>query len=223
MQIPIIRNVLEVNENKANELRQIFHEKKILVLNLISSPGAGKTSLLERTLVDLEKEFKFAVIEGDLQTDNDAQRIAKTKAQVVQINTDGGCHLNADMISKALEKLDIDNIDILIIENVGNMVCPVEFDCGENAKIAILSTTEGDDKPEKYPTLFHKSDAMILNKIDLLEYVPFSLEKAKTHARAINPQLDIFQVSCLKGTGLENWYAYLRTSFNKYLESVVKL
>ncbi len=208
--IPIVRNVLERNENKANELRELFKEKNILVLNIISSPGSGKTSLLERTLSDLKDEFRFAVIEGDLQTDNDARRILETGSQVVQINTEGGCHLNADMIAKALESLDLDKVDILIIENVGNMVCPVEFDCGEHAKIAILSTTEGDDKPEKYPTLFSESKVMLLNKTDLLDYVDFSTETATTHARAINPDLKIFPISCTKKTGLEKWYAWLR-------------
>ncbi len=210
MQIPVIRNVLESNDNKAQELKDIFKENNVLVLNLISSPGAGKTSLLEKTLRDLSSEFKFAVIEGDLQTDNDARRIAQTGTQAVQINTDGGCHLNADMIAKAIENFDLSTIDILFIENVGNMVCPVEFDCGEHAKIAILSTTEGDDKPEKYPTLFHNSKAMLLNKIDLLPYVPFSLENATRHAMAINGDLQIFPVSCTTSEGLTHWYDWLR-------------
>ncbi len=212
MYIPIVRNVLENNENKAGDLKEIFKKHNILVLNLISSPGAGKTSLLEKTLTDLKDEFKFAVIEGDLQTDNDAQRIAKTGTQAVQINTDGGCHLNSSMIEKALENLDLTNIDILFIENVGNMVCPVEFDCGEFAKIAILSTTEGDDKPEKYPTLFHASSAMILNKLDLLPYVSFSTEKAMLHAKAINDKLQIFPLSCTTNEGLNAWYDYLRNT-----------
>ncbi len=210
MQIPIVKNVLESNDNQANELRELFKEKNILVLNFISSPGAGKTSLLVKTLADLQNEFRFAVIEGDLQTDNDAQRIAETGTQVVQINTEGGCHLNANMIRKALDNLDLDSIDILFIENVGNMVCPVEFDCGEHAKIALLSTTEGDDKPEKYPTLFNASTAMLLNKIDLLPYVNFSVEKAVQHAKAINAELAVFPLSCTTNEGLDKWYDYLR-------------
>ncbi len=215
MQIPIVKNVLESNDNQANELRELFKEKNILALNFISSPGAGKTSLLERTLSDMREEFRFAVIEGDLQTDNDAQRIAQTGTQVVQINTEGGCHLNANMIKKALDNLDLNNIDILFIENVGNMVCPVEFDCGEHAKIALLSTTEGDDKPEKYPTLFNASSAMILNKIDLLPYVNFSVDKAIRHAKAINADLEVFTLSCTTKEGLEEWYDYIRAYRNK--------
>ncbi len=210
MQIPVVRNVLESNDNKAEELRALFKKHNIIALNLISSPGAGKTSLLERTLTDLSNEFKFAVIEGDLQTDNDARRIAQTGTQAVQINTEGGCHLNADMVAKALESLDLESTDILFIENVGNMVCPVEFDCGEHAKIALLSTTEGDDKPEKYPTLFHASSAMVLNKLDLLPYVSFSVEKAMQHAKTLNAELEIFPLSCTSKEGLENWYNYLR-------------
>ncbi len=211
MQIPIIKNVLEKNDNVAEELRTIFKEKNILVLNLISSPGAGKTSLLERTLEDLSKEFSFAVIEGDLQTDNDARRIAKTGTKAVQINTEGGCHLNASMIMRALEELNLDTIDILFIENVGNMVCPVDFDCGEKMKIAILSTTEGDDKPEKYTSLFEASSAMVLNKLDLLPYVNFDVNKAIAHARKLNAKLSVFPLSCTSSEGLDAWYNYLRT------------
>ena len=150
MQIPVVRNVLEANEKIAASVREKLRERKILALNLISSPGAGKTTLLERTLHDLAGEFRMAVIEGDLQTDNDARRVAATGAQAVQINTDGGCHLDSNMIMTAMESLDLDGVDILFIENVGNLVCPVEFDCGEDAKVALLSVTEGDDKPEKY-------------------------------------------------------------------------
>lgn len=215
MQIPIVRNVLESNENKANELRELFKKHGILVFNLISSPGAGKTSLLEKTLTDLRSEFRFAVIEGDLQTDNDARRIAQTGTQAVQINTEGGCHLNADMVAKALEKIDLTEVDILFIENVGNMVCPVGFDCGEHAKIALLSTTEGDDKPEKYPTLFHAAKVMVLNKLDLLPYVSFSLDKAIRHAVAVNEELQVFPLSCTTEEGLQAWYEWIRNYKSK--------
>lgn len=213
MEIPVVRNVLEANDRIAIRLKQIFAEKKVLVLNLISSPGSGKTSLLERTLHDLKTEFRMAVIEGDLQTDNDAKRVAATGAKAVQINTDGGCHLSSAMIEEALQSFDLADIDILFIENVGNLVCPVEFDCGEDAKIALLSVTEGDDKPEKYPLLFQLAKAMILNKVDLLEHVDFSLDKAKKHSRALNKDLKIFEVSCRKEIGLEDWYAWLRNEF----------
>lgn len=210
MQIPVVRNVLEANEKLADQVRARLSAGRILTLNLISSPGAGKTSLLERTLRDLAKEFRMAVIEGDLQTDNDARRVAATGAQAVQINTDGGCHLNSSMILQALENIDLDGLDILFIENVGNLVCPVEFDCGEDAKIALLSVTEGDDKPEKYPLLFNLAGAMILNKIDLLPHVDFDVQRARNFATRLNRELAVFEVSCRSGEGLEGWYDWLR-------------
>lgn len=210
MNIPIVRNILEANEKTANKIRAELAERKILALNLISSPGAGKTTLLERTLRDLAKEFNMAVIEGDLQTDNDARRVAASGAQAVQINTEGGCHLDGNLVRAALNNLKLDGLDILFIENVGNLVCPVEFDCGEDAKVAILSVAEGDDKPEKYPLLFHLAKAMILNKIDLLPYVDFDVSRAARFARKLNGNLDIFEVSCRTGQGLDAWYDWLR-------------
>ena len=201
MEIPVIRNVLEANGKLAASLKEQFAQHGILALNLISSPGAGKTSLLERTLADLASEFRMAVIEGDLQTDNDARRVAATGAKAVQINTEGGCHLDSNLVMEALGAFDLNEIDILFIENVGNLVCPVEFDCGEDAKIALLSVTEGDDKPEKYP---------LLNKIDLLPYVDFDVETAARHARRLNADLSVFEVSCRTGEGLKKWYDWLR-------------
>ena len=202
MEIPVIRNVLEANGKLAASLKEQFAKHGILALNLISSPGAGKTSLLERTLTDLASEFRMAVIEGDLQTDNDARRVAATGAKAVQINTDGGFHLDSNLVMEALGAFDLNEIDILFIENVGNLVCPVEFDCGEDAKIALLSVTEGDDKPEKYPLLFNRASAMVLNKIDV--------EVAARHARHLNADLALFEVSCRTGEGLEKWYSWLR-------------
>ncbi len=210
MEIPVIRNVLEANDHMAARLRDEFKRCGVLALNLISSPGSGKTSLLERTLRDLGPEFRMAVIEGDPQTDNDARRVAATGAAAVQINTDGGCHLDSNMVLAALEVLDLENLDILFIENVGNLVCPVEFDCGEDAKVALLSVTEGDDKPEKYPQLFRLAKALVLNKVDLLPYVDFDMENAARRARALNGDLALFELSCRDGQGLENWYAWLR-------------
>lgn len=209
MKIPVVRNILEANEKMAAEVRQRLAAHKILALNLISSPGAGKTTLLERTLQDLGGKYNIAVIEGDLQTDNDARRVAATGAQAVQINTEGGCHLDSNLVLSALENINLEGVDILFIENVGNLVCPVEFDCGEDAKVAILSVAEGDDKPEKYPLLFHLAKAMVLNKIDLLPYVDFDVEKAKKFATRLNGDLKIFEVSSRSGQGLENWYAWL--------------
>ena len=208
MQIPVVRNVLEANEKLAQVVRE--RVRGILTLNLISSPGAGKTTLLERTLTDLSSEFKMAVIEGDLQTDNDARRVAATGVQAVQIDTDGGCHLDSKLVLQAMDHLDMEGLDILFIENVGNLVCPTEFDLGEDAKVGILSVTEGDDKPEKYPLLFNLAKALVLNKVDLLPYVNFDVERAVTFARRLNKDLPVFQVSCTKGEGLKDWYNWLR-------------
>ena len=210
MEISIARNVLEANDQVAEKLAEIYAGRGMLVLNLMSSPGAGKTSLLERTLSDLKAEFKMAVIEGDLQTDNDARRVAATGAQAVQINTEGGCHLDGAMIMDALTKLNLDGLDILFIENVGNLVCPAEFNLGEDAKVTLLSVTEGDDKPEKYPLMFHISQVTLLNKVDLLPYVDFDLKKATAHAKKLNAELEVFPVSCRSGEGLDAWYAWLR-------------
>ncbi|MFP5238726.1 MAG: hydrogenase nickel incorporation protein HypB [Acidobacteriota bacterium] len=211
MKVSVVRNVLEANERLAQELKELFAQRGILALNLMSSPGAGKTSLLERTLADLREEFKMAVIEGDLQTDNDARRVAATGAQAVQINTEGGCHLNASMILEALKQIDMEGLDILFIENVGNLVCPAEFDVGEDYKVTLLSVTEGDDKPEKYPLMFNLSSASVLNKTDLLPYVDFSMESAMKHMRALNKDIEIFPTSCKTREGLDAWYGWLRT------------
>ncbi|MBE6441644.1 MAG: hydrogenase nickel incorporation protein HypB [Desulfovibrio sp.] len=210
MEIPVVRNVLEANEKMAGHVRRLLSAKGILALNLISSPGAGKTTLLERTLSDLAGEFRMAVVEGDLQTDNDARRVAATGAQAVQINTDGGCHLDSNLVLSALDSLNLDGVDILFIENVGNLVCPVEFDCGEDAKVALLSVTEGDDKPEKYPLLFNLARALVLNKVDLLPYVDFDMARARNFASKLNRDLEIFEVSCRNGNGLQGWYDWLR-------------
>lgn len=215
MEIPVIRNVLEANARLADTLKERFARHGVLALNLISSPGAGKTTLLERTLKDLADEFRMAVIEGDLQTDNDARRVAATGAQAVQINTDGGCHLDSGMVDAALASFQLDQIDILFIENVGNLVCPVEFDCGEDAKIALLSVTEGDDKPEKYPLLFHRAAVMLLNKVDLLPYVDFNTATAAAHARRLNGELELFEISCRTGAGLAAWYDWLRQAVRR--------
>lgn len=220
MEISVGRSLLESNDERAAELARVFKDNRVLVLNLISSPGAGKTALLERTLRDLSAEFRMAVIEGDLQTDNDARRVAATGARAVQINTDGGCHLDAKMIRAVLPEFDLPGTDILFIENVGNLVCPVEFACGEDHKIALLSVTEGDDKPEKYPLLFNLSSVMLLNKIDLLPHVDFDMERAGRFARAVNKNLLVLPVSCRgAGEGLEAWYDWLRAAVREKTRS----
>jgi hydrogenase nickel incorporation protein HypB len=209
MKIQVLRNILEANDKIAEQLRKMFLQMNILTLNLMSSPGAGKTSLLERTLTDLKERFTMAVIEGDLQTSNDAERVAATGAQAIQINTDGGCHLDSSMVMEATGNMELGNVDILFIENVGNLVCPAEFSVGEDHKVTLLSVTEGDDKPEKYPLMFAQSRVLLLNKIDLLPYVDFSLEKASQHAMNLNKDLQIFPVSCRTGEGLQQWYDWL--------------
>ncbi|CAM2061539.1 hydrogenase nickel incorporation protein HypB [Desulfovibrionales bacterium] len=212
MDIPVVRNILETNSRIAQQLKALFRAHKIFVPNLISSPGAGKTTLLECTLTDLKGEFKMSVIEGDLMTDNDARRVAATGAAAVQINTRGGCHLDSTMVLEAASKLDLVGVDILFVENVGNLVCPVEFDVGEDCKVALLSVTEGDDKPEKYPLLFSEAMVMVLTKIDLLPYVDFNVSQAQKFATALNKKLAAFPLSCRTGEGLSRWYNWLRAN-----------
>ncbi|GCL67621.1 hydrogenase nickel incorporation protein HypB [Veillonella tobetsuensis] len=210
MQVEVKTNVLAKNDAIASSLQQIFKEKHIFVFNLMGSPGAGKTSLLEATLQDLAKDYNVAVIEGDLFTSKDAERIHALGVPVIQINTIGGCHLDANMIQDAISDLDLDALDMIIIENVGNLVCPAEFDIGEAVKVTVLSVTEGEDKPLKYPLIFKESKAILLNKIDLLPYVPFDKEKAIKDIRNLNPQGHVFEISCTVKDGLVPWLTWLR-------------
>jgi len=205
----IEEDILAKNNRLAAFNRALFREKGILVLNLVSSPGSGKTTLLEQTLRDLSGRFRCAVIEGDQQTDNDARRIAATGVPVKQINTGAGCHLDAHMVMHATESFDLDNLDILFIENVGNLVCPAAFDLGEAHKVVVLSVTEGEDKPLKYPQMFHNSGLMLLNKVDLLPYVNFDLARCKEYAARVGHGLEILEVSAVTGQGLEAWYRWL--------------
>jgi len=209
MTIKIMQNVLAANDQKAAELRALLQRKGIFMLNLISSPGSGKTTLLEKTLPLLQNKFKVAIIEGDVETDRDARRLAKFNVPVVLINTSGACHLESVSIEKAFASLDLDNLDLIIVENVGNLVCPAEFDIGEDAKVALLSVPEGDDKVIKYPLLFRESHLAILNKIDLLDHANFSKEAFYTDLRQINAALDVVEMSCKDNLGLENWIAWL--------------
>lgn len=211
IQLDLEQDILLKNNLKAERNRGYFMAKDILTLNLVSSPGSGKTSLLERTLSDLNGELTFSVIEGDQQTTNDADRIAATGVPVVQINTGKGCHLDADMIEDAIQKLRPENNSVVIIENIGNLVCPAMFDLGEQSRVVIISVTEGDDKPLKYPDMFQSSDLCIINKIDLLPYVNFDCDKAKTYARRVNPKLEFVELSATRGQGLEQWYHWLKS------------
>jgi hydrogenase nickel incorporation protein HypB len=207
--VSLERKVLSENDRLAAELRARFAAHNILCLNLISSPGAGKTSLLERTLEGFARDMRVAVLTGDIQTDNDAARLARFGFPVQQITTGGTCHLDARMIERALERWDVANLDLLLIENVGNLVCPASYDLGEAAKIVVLSASEGEDKPLKYPSIFLKSELLVLNKIDLLPYVPFSLEKARENARRVHPGMEILELSCTTGEGLLAWQSWL--------------
>ena len=210
--IELEQDVLSQNNRLAERNRGYFEAKNILALNLVSSPGSGKTAILERTLADLKGELSFFVIEGDQQTTRDADRIAATGSPVVQINTGKGCHLDSDMVNRAVKKLNPSEGAIVMIENVGNLVCPSLFDLGEGRRVVIISVTEGDDKPLKYPDMFHTSDLCLINKTDLLPYVPFDVEKAKHYALHANPKLQFIQLSALTGEGMEEWYQWLRNS-----------
>ncbi|MEI6121991.1 MAG: hydrogenase nickel incorporation protein HypB [Bacteroidota bacterium] len=209
-EIKIEHDILNKNNVLAERNRGYFEAKNIFALNLVSSPGSGKTSLLELTIKDMGNELKFNVIEGDQQTMNDANRIAALKVPVIQINTGNGCHLDADMVNKAVKQLNVVNDSVLVIENVGNLVCPSLFDLGESKRVVIISVTEGDDKPIKYPTMFHSADICIINKIDLLPYVDFNVEKAKEYALSVNHHLTFFEVSVKTGEGMQKWYDWLR-------------
>ena len=210
MKISVVKNILEANDRIAQENRAIFDEKDLLVFNLMGSPGAGKTSLLEKTIDAIKEDLSIGVIEGDIQSSQDAERIAEKEIPVVQINTGGACHLDGNMIRDAFQGFDFDALDLLIVENVGNLVCPAEFKVGEDFKAMILSVTEGDDKPAKYPLMFRESKVLLINKIDLLPYVDCSLEKIKDEALKVNPQLTLIEVSCKTGEGLDAWYNWLK-------------
>ncbi len=210
MKISVVRNILEANDRIAQQNRDLFNENGLLVINLMSSPGAGKTSLLEKSIDALKGDLRIGIIEGDIQSSQDAERIAKKGVPVVQINTGGACHLDGNMIRDTFGEFNFREIDLLVVENVGNLVCPAEFRVGEDFKVMILSVTEGDDKPTKYPLMFHESKVLLINKVDLLPYVDCSLEKIKEDSLKINPDLTIFRISCKTGEGLEDWYNWLR-------------
>lgn len=204
-----MKNILGANDEIAAQNRKLFAERGVVVMNLMGSPGSGKTTLLEQTLTRLADKIKIAVIEGDLFTAKDAERIERAGVDVIQINTAGGCHLDAPMIQKACASLDLAATDLLIVENVGNLVCPAEFDIGENFKTVVLSITEGDDKPLKYPLIFKESAATVLNKIDLLPFTNFDLQAAREDLTTLHPPIKIFETSCTNGAGLDAWTAWL--------------
>ena len=207
--IKIYRNLMGANERWAGKTRRLLKQKNILMLNLIGSPGAGKTLLLERTVRPLSRRLRFAVLEGDVATTRDAERLAKLHCRVSQLLTGGSCHLQAKMVYHAIRDLPLDKLDLLIVENVGNLVCPAEFDIGEHAKVAVLSIAEGEDKPLKYPSLFRTARAVVLTKLDLLPHLKFDLPACRTYLRQVNAALPVFPVSSVTGRGLEPWIRWL--------------
>jgi hydrogenase nickel incorporation protein HypB len=211
--IEIGQAILAKNDRLAERNRGYFLAHNLLVVNILSSPGSGKTTFLERTITDLKNDLKCGVIVGDLETDNDAQRLRINDTEAVQITTGTVCHLGADMVLKAAQKLNLADINLLFIENVGNLVCPAAYDLGEHFRVVLLSVTEGEDKPLKYPTMFKSADVVIVNKIDIAEAVEFDREKALLNIKKVAPQATIFEVSSRKGLGMENWYNYLKQNY----------
>ena len=209
MEIKVIKNILGENDRIAAENQAMFQDKKVFVLNFMGSPGAGKTSVLEKTMERLKDKIKMAVIEGDLFTSKDAERIDKYGVPVIQINTAGGCHLDANMVQKTAKEMNLDELDLLVVENVGNLVCPAEFPVGEDARAVVLSVTEGDDKPLKYPLMFKESEIALLNKVDLAPYCNFNMESAKKDITSLHPGIEVLEVSCTKGQGIEAWCDWL--------------
>jgi len=210
--VQIETDILAKNNQYADTNRRWFAEHGVLALNLVSSPGSGKTSLLTRTIDDLGDKLPLAVIEGDQQTSNDAERIRATGVRALQVNTGKGCHLDGHMIGHALEGLAPENDSVLFIENVGNLVCPAAFDLGEAHKVVILSVTEGEDKPIKYPDMFHAADLMLLNKVDLLPYLQFDVDRCIEYARRVNPSIKVLRVSATTGEGMESWYQWIQAT-----------
>ncbi len=209
MKIEVIQNVLKYNKDQADKNRKLFKESNVMVLNLLSSPGAGKTSLIIETIKRLNREKNIGVIEGDISSTCDAEKIKKFTDNVVQINTGGTCHLNATMVAKAAGKLKIENLDLIIIENVGNLICPAGFDLGEDYKIVISSVNEGDDKPVKYPTIFIKSNLILLNKMDLIKISDFNQKFFIKKVGVLNPRSEVIKISCKTGIGLEKWVKWV--------------
>jgi hydrogenase nickel incorporation protein HypB len=214
-EILVGEDLRDKNREIAAENRNHLSAHGIITLNLMSAPGAGKTSLLVKTIPLLKKKYRIGVIEGDLQTNRDAERIEELGIKVFQIQTGGVCHLDASMVHSALHALDLSAIDILLIENVGNLVCPAEFDLGEDARVMLLSVSEGDDKPKKYPLMFRESSLLILNKVDLLDHVDFDIEKAKREALEINPSLEIRELSCRTGEGIDDWARWIERFYTE--------
>ncbi len=208
MKIAVLEEILQDNDAVADQNRAAFSEHGIYALNMMSSPGAGKTSLIERMVEGLGNDVRLGVVEGDVETTRDAERLDRLGVPVVQIMTQGACHLDARMVSCALKELDLGELDALVIENVGNLICPAGFRLGEDEKVVVLSVPEGEDKPLKYPFMFRESSALVVNKVDLIPYSPFDLDKAREYALQVNPRLEVFETSCVTGQGMDDWRAW---------------
>lgn len=215
MKVPLNKKILDKNEECALQNSDFFAKHNIICMNVISSPGSGKTTILSQTIRDLTGKTKIAVIEGDIRTDTDAQKIRETGAPAVQIETKGACHLSAQQVTGALTAIPATDMDIIFIENVGNLVCPSDFALGENARVIVLSVPEGDDKPIKYPQTFAKADIVLINKIDLIDYIKFDMERVLSDIRAVNPDANILQISATTGEGMQDWYNWLLEKKNK--------
>ncbi len=220
MEIKVLKNVLDKNMNQAEKNRQALMQHKVKMVNFISSPGAGKTTLLEKAIPSLQETMKVGVIEGDAYTSKDAERLQQFNIPIVQINTEGTCHLDSNSIENAFSELDLKELDLILVENVGNLICPTAFDLGEDFRVAVLSTTEGDDKPAKYPMLFRQASSVVLNKIDLLPYINFDNEAFKKELHEINPNLQIFETSSTLGTGVWNWVEWLKDTLEEEVKRV---
>ncbi len=209
MKVKVVSRILQANDRLADENRRLFKEKGVYVINLMSAPGAGKTTLIVETIKALKDRVSIGVVEGDIVGTDDAERIDSLGIPVVQINTHGACHLDANMVREVLDELPLQDIRLLIVENVGNLVCPAEFNIGEDMKVMLLSVSEGDDKPGKYPLMFQESSALLINKIDLLPYLDIDIERIKSTARALNPEIEIIELSCKTGQGMDRWVTFL--------------
>jgi len=209
MEIKVLENILKVNDQFALEIREELNKHNILTINMIGSAGSGKTTLLEQTIKQIKNKIKLAVIEGDIETTRDAERIKNLGVDVIQINTKGACHLDAHLVHKAMKNFNLNEIQLIVIENVGNLVCPASFDLGEDFKVCVLSVPEGDDKPEKYPKIFRESKCVVLSKIDLLTHTPFNIENFYRDMKHINGKAIIFELSALKGDGVDEWCNWL--------------
>jgi len=209
MKVSVVKNILDANDRIAAENRELFNQQRLFVINLMSSPGGGKTTLLEEMGKALSNKLRIGVVEGDIQSSLDAERVAEAGLAAVQIETDGACHLDANMIRSSLNDLELGELDLLVIENVGNLVCPAEFNVGEDCKVMLLSVTEGDDKPFKYPLMFKESRVLLISKVDLVPYVRCDVEKIRQAALSINPDITIIEISSYTGKGLDAWHAWL--------------